>query len=211
MSNTELVEVLCRASVPLRDSWHVHRATHGILLPHVFMEEVLRRIGRCLGAGRVDSAAADAKEGESGGFPAGRGRAAVALGERAAKAADAREQARAMPALQQAAGGAGRELRLERASNQPAAAAAPTAAPTAATPAPTVPGAESKETAAPAALYFNPDLLTDAEGRAVIEFVMPSVEAQYRLLVDALGQGRLGSHEQLLSCGRTAAAAAPAK
>lgn len=52
--------------------------------------------------------------------------------------------------------------------------------------------------AAPAALYFNPQLVTDAEGRAKIQLVMPPVESEYRLLIDALGQGRVGSRQDQL-------------
>jgi hypothetical protein len=54
--------------------------------------------------------------------------------------------------------------------------------------------------AAPASLYFNPDLVTDSNGRATIEFVMPTVNCEYRLLVDALGQGRIGSRQEVLVC-----------
>jgi hypothetical protein len=53
---------------------------------------------------------------------------------------------------------------------------------------------------APASLYFNPSLLTDAAGSATIEFTMPPVDSQYRLLIDALGQGRIGSRQQLITC-----------
>jgi len=154
--------------------------------------------GGAPGPASMLSSAADAKQGESASAPAVRGRAEVALGQRAAKGVDAVERARGMPGLQQTAQGAARELRLEsRAANQPAAAAAP---------APAAPAAKPGE-AAPAALYFNPDLVTDAEGRATIEFVMPTVDSNYRLLVDALGQGRIGSQEQLLTCGAAPATA----
>ena len=51
MDNVELVEGLCAASVPLRESRRLHLESYGTLIPHVFMAEVLKRIGRCLGAG----------------------------------------------------------------------------------------------------------------------------------------------------------------
>ncbi len=53
---------------------------------------------------------------------------------------------------------------------------------------------------APASLYFNPQLMTDSNGKATIQFTMPPVEAEYRLLVDALGQGRIGSQQQRIFC-----------
>lgn len=62
MSNADLVEALCEASVPLREARRVHLATYGILIPHVFMEEVLRRIGQCLVAGRLNAAPPHDKE-----------------------------------------------------------------------------------------------------------------------------------------------------
>lgn len=51
MSNVELVEALCTASVALRESRRMHVKVYGDLLPHVFMGDVLRRIGQCFGAG----------------------------------------------------------------------------------------------------------------------------------------------------------------
>ena len=51
MDNIELVEGLCEVSVPLREARREHLHAYGTLIPHVFMEEVLRRIGRCLGSG----------------------------------------------------------------------------------------------------------------------------------------------------------------
>jgi hypothetical protein len=49
---------------------------------------------------------------------------------------------------------------------------------------------------APAAIYFNPRLIADENGRATIEFTLPPVESEYRLLIDALGRGRIGSLQQ---------------
>jgi hypothetical protein len=53
---------------------------------------------------------------------------------------------------------------------------------------------------APAAIYFNPRLIADDHGRATIEFTMPPVESEYRLLIDALGNGRIGSLQQVIEC-----------
>ena len=64
---------------------------------------------------------------------------------------------------------------------------------------------KSEGATAPAALYFNPQLVTDANGRATIRFIMPSIDSEYRLLIDALGQGRIGSRQELLICGAAAA------
>ncbi len=60
---------------------------------------------------------------------------------------------------------------------------------------------------APASLYFNPRLATDEQGFVTITFQMPAVESDYRVLVDALGDGRIGSRELRIQC-RTPAASA---
>jgi hypothetical protein len=57
------------------------------------------------------------------------------------------------------------------------------------------------EPTAPTSLYFNPQLMTDAEGKATIHIKMPQAESEYRLLIDALGQGRIGSQQQTIVCG----------
>lgn len=62
MTNTELVEALCNVSLPLREARRVHLLSYGILIPHVFMAEVLKRIGQCLGAGRMHAAATHEQE-----------------------------------------------------------------------------------------------------------------------------------------------------
>ncbi len=49
MSNAELVETLCSVSTPLREARRVHVKAYGGLVPHVFMADVLRRVGECLG------------------------------------------------------------------------------------------------------------------------------------------------------------------
>lgn len=55
MTNAELVETLCAASVPLREMRRIHLLKYGALIPHVFMSDVLRRIGMCLGSGSTQS------------------------------------------------------------------------------------------------------------------------------------------------------------
>jgi hypothetical protein len=59
---------------------------------------------------------------------------------------------------------------------------------------------EKKQVAAPASLYFNPRLATDEHGFVTITFQMPAVESDYRVLVDALGDGRIGSRELRIQC-----------
>jgi hypothetical protein len=92
------------------------------------------------------------------------------------------------------------------ASSQPS---APQAAPATAAGVPAREG--NQQAAAPAALYFNPELVTDGAGRATVQFTMPPVPARYRVLVDALGQGRIGSSQQTLECSPLPAAEQPAK
>ncbi len=56
----------------------------------------------------------------------------------------------------------------------------------------------SKPTAPPPSLYFNPNLETDANGVATVRFTMPATASEYRLLIDAIGQGRIGSRQELI-------------
>ena len=49
MTNVELVDSLCAVSTPLSEARRVHMGAHGCLIPHVFMGDVLHRIGECLG------------------------------------------------------------------------------------------------------------------------------------------------------------------
>jgi hypothetical protein len=58
---------------------------------------------------------------------------------------------------------------------------------------------ESRVTA-PASLYFNPRLATDERGFATFTFQMPAAESDYRILVDAIGDGRIGSREFRIQC-----------
>lgn len=53
MRNAELVDALCDASVVLREARRVHLEAYGCLIPHVFMADVLKRIGQCLGSGAL--------------------------------------------------------------------------------------------------------------------------------------------------------------
>ena len=62
MTNAELVESLCEVSVPLREARRVHLESYGTLVPHVFMSDVLRRLGQCLGAASVQDVAAHGPE-----------------------------------------------------------------------------------------------------------------------------------------------------
>ena len=62
LDNIELVEGLCEASVPLRDARRLHLDAYGTLIPHVFMAEVLRRIGQCLSSGAKHALAAHGPE-----------------------------------------------------------------------------------------------------------------------------------------------------
>ena len=62
MDNIELVERLCEASVPLRESKRLHLAVYGTLIPHVFMAEVLKRIGVCLASGVKEALATHGPE-----------------------------------------------------------------------------------------------------------------------------------------------------
>jgi len=91
---------------------------------------------------------------------------------------------------------------VERADRTPPASAAVASGPAANVPATTTLAAKAEAMAAPPSLYFNPQLVTDTQGRATVEFVMPQVDSQYRLLIDALGQGRIGSRQDVFSCGK---------
>lgn len=51
MNNVELVDAICASSPVLRDACRVHRGTFGTLVPHVFMSDVLARVGACLQIG----------------------------------------------------------------------------------------------------------------------------------------------------------------
>lgn len=62
LNNVELVEGLCEASVPLREARRLHLRDYGVLIPHVFMAEVLKRIGHCLSSGAAQGEEAHGAE-----------------------------------------------------------------------------------------------------------------------------------------------------
>ena len=51
MNNLQLVESLCAVSVVLNEARRTHVKSFGTLVPHVFMSNVLARVGCCLAAG----------------------------------------------------------------------------------------------------------------------------------------------------------------
>ena len=51
INNLDLVNQICDASITLRESRRVHIRRFGTLVPHVFMADVLARIGVCLSFG----------------------------------------------------------------------------------------------------------------------------------------------------------------
>ena len=66
-------------------------------------------------------------------------------------------------------------------------------------------GAAKKDVSTdPASLLFQPLLTTDARGQAVIEFTLPENDSEYRVLIDAIGHGRVGSLQQVI-VGKTSA------
>lgn len=62
MTNSELVEGLCIASTALREARRVHLGAYGVLIPHVFMADVLKRLGQCLARSTVTGHGEDAPE-----------------------------------------------------------------------------------------------------------------------------------------------------
>ena len=62
MSCAELVEGLCAASVPLREARRLHVEAYETLIPHVFMGDVLKRVGACFVAGARNALAHDGDE-----------------------------------------------------------------------------------------------------------------------------------------------------
>lgn len=56
MNNRELADNLCTASIALREARRQHVKHFGTLIPHVFMGDVLARIGWCLDDGKVPPA-----------------------------------------------------------------------------------------------------------------------------------------------------------
>ena len=62
MNNIELVGQLCSASVALREARRVHLRNFGVLVPHVFMTEVLARVGFCISPDRGEEGAASHRD-----------------------------------------------------------------------------------------------------------------------------------------------------
>jgi hypothetical protein len=62
MNNRELVESLCAASVHLREVRLTHVKSFGTLIPHVFMSNVLARVGSCIEGRAVKPRAGHAAE-----------------------------------------------------------------------------------------------------------------------------------------------------
>jgi hypothetical protein len=48
MNNLQLVDSLCQVSAALRETRRTHVRSFGTLIPHVFMGDVLARVGACL-------------------------------------------------------------------------------------------------------------------------------------------------------------------
>jgi hypothetical protein len=57
MNNLQLADSLCAASSALRDARRLHVKSFGTLIPHVFMSDVLARVGCCLLAVPADAVA----------------------------------------------------------------------------------------------------------------------------------------------------------
>lgn len=53
----------------------------------------------------------------------------------------------------------------------------------------------------PATLYFNPQLQTDPQGQVRISFTLPPAPGRYRLLLDAIGGGKIDSAQYAIVCG----------
>jgi hypothetical protein len=63
MTNADLVGLLSSSSVALREARRLHVRNFGGLVPHVFMSEVLARVGHCLEPGRGRRARMEEAEG----------------------------------------------------------------------------------------------------------------------------------------------------
>ncbi|WP_425618785.1 hypothetical protein NA78x_002501 [Anatilimnocola sp. NA78] len=61
-------------------------------------------------------------------------------------------------------------------------------------------GQPADETSLPSSLFWRPLSATEPDGTVTIEFTMPAVASEYRLLIDAIGAGRLGGEQRLLIC-----------
>lgn len=65
LSNGDLVEQLCASSAALREARRRHLHSFGTLIPHIFMTDVLARVGFCLSLDRGDEASAHRTEAAS--------------------------------------------------------------------------------------------------------------------------------------------------
>jgi hypothetical protein len=57
---------------------------------------------------------------------------------------------------------------------------------------------DSETSGLPSSLFWRPLTPTDTSGVVTIEFKLPDSPAEYRLLIDAIGAGRLGGEQRLL-------------
>ena len=62
LSCGELVDSLCALSPPLREARRVHEKAYEKLIPHLFMGDVLKRVGSCFAGGRAQAMANDGEE-----------------------------------------------------------------------------------------------------------------------------------------------------
>ena len=62
MTNADLVENLCNASPVLFEARRRHLESLGVLIPHVFMSDVLARVGICLALQRAEGQGAHRAE-----------------------------------------------------------------------------------------------------------------------------------------------------
>jgi hypothetical protein len=69
--NLQLVESLCQASAVLREARRIHVKSFGALIPHVFMGDVLARVGACIPAARLQGELLDILEVLERGMTAG--------------------------------------------------------------------------------------------------------------------------------------------
>jgi hypothetical protein len=60
--------------------------------------------------------------------------------------------------------------------------------------------ATSEDGLPPDSLFWRPLSAVGDDGLLTIEFTMPAMAADYRLLLDAIGGGRMGGEQQLLIC-----------
>jgi len=65
LTNADLVEHLCSVSAKLREARKAHLRIFGMLIPHVFMTQVLVRVGYCLSLDRGEAQATHRAEARS--------------------------------------------------------------------------------------------------------------------------------------------------